>query len=97
MAPVYVRSAGPHVAQRVRPAPGSEDAQRLAALADDPSSGWRVEAVPVSGSAPLAGRPPQAAPVAEWRAWAVACGAGQAEVDAATKAQLIDQYGRGDA
>lgn len=97
MIPTYVRSAGSHVAQRVRPAPGSEDAQRLAALADDPSSGWRVQAVPVPGSAPLSARPPQAADKAVWVAWAVTCGADQAEADAATKAALIDTYGRGDA
>lgn len=49
------------------------------------------------GGAPLAARPPQAASVADWRAWAVACGATQADADDATKAQLIEQYGKGDA
>jgi hypothetical protein len=96
-APTYVRSSGPHVAERLRPAPDSEDAQRLAVLADDPSSGWRVEDVPVPGSAPLTARPPQAADKAQWVAWAVACGADQADAEQATKAQLIEQYGRGDA
>jgi hypothetical protein len=95
--PTYVRSSGPHVAVRLRPALGSEDAQRLAALADDPSSGWRVEAVPVPGSAPLASRPPQAADKAQWVSWAVACGAGEVAADLMTKAQLIEQYGKGDA
>lgn len=93
----YVRRAGQHVAERVRPVPGSPDAQRLAAAADDPESPWQREDVPVPGSAPLASRPPQAAPVADWRAWAVACGANQADAEQATKAQLIEQYGRGDA
>lgn len=97
VAPTYVRRSGQHVAERVRPAPGSPDAQRLAAAADDPESPWQREDVPVPGSAPLAARPPQAAPVAEWRTWAVACGATQDDADAATKAALIEQYGKGDA
>lgn len=97
VAPTYVRSSGPHVAERLRPAPGSVLAQRLAALADDPSSGWRVEDVPLPGSAPLVARPPQVADKAAWVAWAVACGANQADAEQATKAALIEQYGKGDA
>lgn len=91
--PTYVRCSGPHVAERVQPADGSEDAQRLAALADDPSSGWRVEDEPEPAAAP-AGRPPQAAAKDAWVAYAVSCGAEQADADAATKAALIDRYGK---
>lgn len=40
---VYVRTAGDHVAERVKPEPGSDDAARLEQLAADPASGWRVE------------------------------------------------------
>ncbi|MEU7741985.1 hypothetical protein [Nonomuraea sp. NPDC049158] len=39
----YIRGAGGHVAERVQPAPGSDDATRLEQLADDPESGWRIE------------------------------------------------------
>jgi hypothetical protein len=92
MATVYVRSSGPHVAERVQPADGSEDAQRLAALADDPSSGWRVEDVPEPATAP-AGRPPQAAAKDAWVTYAVSCGADQTEAEGMTKADLITQYG----
>lgn len=89
--PTYVRMSGHHVAERIRPVPGSEDAQRFAALADDPSSGWRVEDVPEPATVP-AGRPAQSAPKDAWVQWAVACGA-TAEVEAMTKADLITQYG----
>jgi hypothetical protein len=97
VAETYVRRAGQHVAERVRPALGSPDAQRLAAAADDPESPWQREDVPVPGSAPLAARPPQAAPKDDWVSWAVACGAGEVAADLMTKQQLIEQYGRGDA
>lgn len=39
---IYERAAGGHVAERVQPASGSEEEAALAALADDPASGWRV-------------------------------------------------------
>lgn len=45
---VYVRTAGDHVAERVKPEPGSEEAARLEELADDPASGWRVEGAEVA-------------------------------------------------
>lgn len=91
--PTYVRCSGPHVAERLRPAPGTEDAQRLAALADDPSSGWRVEDEPEPAAA-SAGRPPQAAAKDAWVAYAVTCGADQTEAEGMTKADLIDRYGK---
>lgn len=94
--PTYVRSSGPHVAERLRPAEGSEDAQRLAALADDPSSGWRIEDVPEPvADQPPAGRPPQAADKAAWVDYAVSQGADRAEAEGATKVALIDTYGKG--
>jgi hypothetical protein len=92
----YVRRAGQHMAERIRPVPGSPDEQRLSALADDPSSPWHVEDEPEPVTEP-AGRPPQAADKAAWITWAVACGAEQADAEAATKAALIEQYGKGDA
>lgn len=92
--PTYVRCSGPHVAERLRPASGTEDAQRLAALADDPSSGWRVEdePEPAAEQSP-AGRPPQAAAKDAWVAYAVTCGADQTRAEGMTKADLITQYG----
>jgi hypothetical protein len=86
---VFVRRAGAHVAERIRPVPGSPDAQRLAAAADDPESPWQREDVP---EPPPAGRPPQSADKAAWVAYAVARGAEQAAAEAMTKAQLIEQY-----
>ena len=41
MAATYERCAGGHVAERIRPVPGSPDEQRLAVLAADPGSDWR--------------------------------------------------------
>lgn len=38
----YVRGAGRHIAERVRPAPGSDEETRLAELAKDPTTGWRL-------------------------------------------------------
>jgi hypothetical protein len=95
MSEAYVRMAGHHVAERIRPVPGSPDALRLAAEADDPSSPWTVEAVP--GSASLDARPAQAAAKDAWVSWAIACGADPADADAMTKADLITEYGKGDA
>lgn len=40
---VYIRTAGDHVAERVKPEPGSDDAARLEELVADLASGWRVE------------------------------------------------------
>lgn len=38
----YERRSGEHVAESVRPEPGSEAEAAYAALADDPASGWRL-------------------------------------------------------
>lgn len=96
MAATYVRWSGHHVAERIRPVPDTADEQRLAALADDPESPWMREAEPTP-AAESSGRPAQAADKAAWVAWAVAQGAAQADAEAATKADLITQYGKGDA
>lgn len=47
MTTTYVRSSGGHVAERERPAEGSDRDWELAKLAEDPASGWRVEGGPV--------------------------------------------------
>lgn len=88
--PTYVRMSGHHVAERIRPVPGSEDAQRLATLADDPSSDWTREAVPELATEP-AGRPPQSAPKEAWVAYADSQDPG--DHAGLTKAELISQYG----
>lgn len=38
---IYERFAGGYVAERVRPVPGSEEAEQYEELAADPASGWR--------------------------------------------------------
>ncbi|MFJ9645009.1 hypothetical protein [Streptomyces sp. NPDC101206] len=37
---IYERRSGDHVAESVRPVPGSDAEAVYAALADDPASGW---------------------------------------------------------
>lgn len=88
----YVRAVGQHVAERVRPAPGSPDALRLAAAANDPGSPWQREDVPVPAVVPV-GRPPQAAAKDAWVTYAIARGAGEVAADLMTKADLISTYG----
>lgn len=39
--PIYERGSGGHIAERVSPVPGSEEAERYEALAADPTSDWR--------------------------------------------------------
>lgn len=50
---VYIRTAGDHVAERVKPEPGSDAAARLEELADDPTSGWRIEDAEVAEPGPF--------------------------------------------
>ncbi|MFD5081864.1 hypothetical protein ACFWOG_04380 [Kitasatospora sp. NPDC058406] len=62
-----------------------------------PPAPQEESAPPVEGTGELQ-RPVQAAPVAEWRAWALAQTeaddeAGRAEIEKATKAELIKTYG----
>ncbi|WP_147979897.1 hypothetical protein [Streptomyces sp. MS191] len=87
---VYQRTTGGHVAESLRPVPGSEEAAELEKLAADPASGWR--AVAVEPPAP-AGPPAKSAAKAEWVAWAVAQGADEAEAEKTTKDELISAYG----
>lgn len=41
VAATFERGSGGHVAERIRPVPGSPEEERLEALAADPASGWR--------------------------------------------------------
>lgn len=100
----YVRGSGPHTAERVRPEPGSAEAERFAALAADPGSGWRLDLDPMdppgdgggegeSGSG-VVQRPARSASKADWLAYANA--QDPADHSGLTKDQLIEQYGSGD-
>ncbi|MGW8762365.1 hypothetical protein ACWGN5_07680 [Streptomyces sp. NPDC055815] len=91
----YVRASGPYVAERVRPVPGSPEAEAYAALAADPGSGWRAVAVePPALVAPSAPEPPaKSATKAEWVAYAITLGADEGGAEQATKDTLITTYG----
>ncbi|MGW1039888.1 hypothetical protein [Streptomyces sp. NPDC002547] len=100
----YVRGSGPHIAEQVRPEPGSAEAERYAALATDPGSDWR-EATPDADPMDPPGdgggegesgpgvvqRPARSAPKADWLAYANA--QDPADHSGLTKDQLIEQYG----
>lgn len=95
MTATYVRGSGPHIAERVRPAPGSDEETALAALADDPASGWsRIDDQP---PAEPARRPAKSASKADWVAYAVTQGATEADATAATRDELAALYEDGDA
>jgi hypothetical protein len=89
----YERCSGEHVAERVRPAAGSEDEKRLERLVSE-GAGWRrVEPAAPAAEEPTA-PPAQSAAKAEWVRWAVVCGASTEEAEAMTKADLIEKYGQ---
>lgn len=89
---IYQRTSGRHVAESLRPVAGSPEAVELAALAEDPASGWRA----VATEPPAAEAPAKSATKAEWVAYAVTQGADEAEAEAATKDDLIKTYGGGE-
>lgn len=60
---------------------------RVEPLVDDPAPG-DVDQAPI-----VVERPARRAPVAAWRAYAVALGADADQVERMTKAELIDRYG----
>ncbi len=94
---VYERGSGPHIAERVAPVPGSPEAERYAALAADPGSGWRcVAADPepeAGGQQPPPERPAKSAVKADWVAYAQAVDPETGGLDELTKEQLIELYG----
>lgn len=90
---IYERGSGGHIAERLRPVPGSEEAERLAALAEDPASGWRCaepDAEPVEVT-----RPAKSASKADWVAYAVAQGAEQDEAESMTRDELAALFADG--
>lgn len=98
---IYQRGAGAHVAERVQPVPGTEEAERYAALADDPASGWRcVEPDPEpEGDGPpesvVLERPTKSASKADWKAYAIQEGMDEDEADKATRDELAAKYADG--
>lgn len=81
---VYERPSGPGVAERVKPAPGSEEEKRLERLAADRIDGWRKVGGDVSA------RPSQSAAKADWVDFAVARGLDRKEAESMTKAELVE-------
>ncbi|WP_060887286.1 hypothetical protein [Streptomyces caniscabiei] len=95
---VYERGSGGHVAERVRPEPGSDEAERYAELAAAPGSGWRCvdpDPVPEEGGQkpPPPERPAKSAVKADWVAYAQAVDPETGGLDELTKEQLIELYG----
>jgi len=92
---IYERSSGGYPAERVRPVPGSEEAEQYAALSADPESGWRcVEPDPEPEPAVLE-RPAKSASKADWVAYAVQEGMDEAEAEKATRDELAAKYADG--
>ena len=90
---IYERCTGGHVAERVRPMPGSDEAEQFAALAADPDSGWRcAEPDPAPESA---GPPAKSAAKAEWVAYAVAQGVEQDEAEGLKRDELVALFTEG--
>jgi hypothetical protein len=92
---VYERGSGGHVAERVRPEPGSAEAEKYAALATDPATNWRcAEPDPEQEPGPSAvERPAKSAVKADWVAYAQAVDPDTGGLDELTKDQLIELYG----
>jgi hypothetical protein len=92
---VYERGSGAHVAERVRPTPGSAEAERYAALAADPASGWRCTEPDTEPEPVVLERPAKSASKADWKAYAVQEGMDEAEADKATRDELAAKYADG--
>lgn len=104
----YERGAGSHVAERLRPVPGSDEEGRLDALADDPSSPWRriddepltpviddPPPPPATPPAPAGNLPNRSASKSDWFAFAVADGMDEDLADKATRDELAAIYHNG--
>lgn len=94
---IYERGSGGHIAERVRPVPGSEEAEAYAALADDPASGWRCAEPDIEPEPEpiVVERPAKSASKADWVAYAVSQGAEQAEAEAKTRDELAALFADG--
>ncbi|UUU21715.1 hypothetical protein [Streptomyces sp. DSM 40750] len=94
--PIYERFSGGQVSARVRPVPGSEAADEYAALAADPSSGWRCSEPAQEPEPVVPERPAKSAVKGDWVAYAQAVDPDTGGLDELTKDQLIELYGEGD-
>lgn len=92
---IYARGAGAHIAEQVRPVPGSEDAERYAALAADPGSGWRCLEPDPAPEPVVLERPTRSASKADWKTYAVAQGMDEDEAEKATRDELAAKYADG--
>lgn len=92
---VYEKGSAGFVAERVRPVPGSEAAERYAALAADPKSGWRCAEPDPAPEPVVLERPAKSASKADWKAYAVQEGMDEDEADKATRDELAAKYADG--
>jgi hypothetical protein len=97
----YERGAGDHIAERLRPVPGSDEEARLNTLADDPSTDWRriddEPLTPVTSDPPTPvvvdpKAPARSASKSDWFVYAVSRGLGEDEADKLTRDQLVELF-----
>ncbi|MET9510762.1 hypothetical protein ABZX62_20270 [Streptomyces flavidovirens] len=88
----YERSTGGHVAERLRPMPGSEEAEALAAAAEDPASGWRSSEPDPEPEPTELERPAKSASKATWVDYAVAQGSTREDAENASRDELAVAY-----
>lgn len=93
--PIYERFSGGQVSARVRPAPGSEAADEYAALAEDPSSGWRCSEPDPEPEPVVLERPAKSASKADWKAYALQEGLDEDDAEKATRDELAAKYADG--
>ncbi|MGW1979218.1 hypothetical protein [Streptomyces sp. NPDC001889] len=92
---IYERDSGAHVAERVRPAPGSREAERYAALVADPASGWHCAESEREPEPEALERPAKSGSKADWVAFAVQSGMGAGAAEAMTRDQLAELHMEG--
>lgn len=92
---IYERGSGGHVAERVQPVPGSEEADRYAALAEDPASGWRCATADREPDPVELARPGKSASKADWKAYAIGQGMDEDDAEKATRDELAARYADG--
>lgn len=96
MATTYVRGSGSHIAERERPAEGSDRAKELEALAADPATAWHIEKSEQAEPEPVPlEKPTKSASKADWKAYAVDQGLDEEEAETLTRDQLAEKYADG--
>jgi hypothetical protein len=89
---IYERHPGPGQVEREHTVDGSERDAELSALVAEGVNGWTVF-TPAAPEPEALTRPADSAVKAAWVAWAIACGADEADAEKLTKPQLIEQFG----